>query len=81
MTGVRKVGAVLLALFSALMFYDAREFVSGQIREVSRFDLTPAHEPQGEGVALSATGDVWLVGEGGGKSQPGTFLRLSCTLH
>ena len=72
---------IVLRTPRALMFYAAREFVSGQIREVSRFDLTPAHEPQGEGVALSATGDVWLVGEGGGKSQPGTFLRLSCTLH
>ena len=71
---------IVLRTPRALMFYQAREFASGQIREVSRFDLTPGREPQGEGVALSADGDVWLVGEGGGKSQPGTFLRLSCTL-
>ena len=72
---------IVLRTPRALMFYQAREFASGQIREVSRFDLTPGKEPQGEGVALSAAGDVWLVGEGGGKSQPGTFLRLSCDLH
>jgi hypothetical protein len=64
-----------------IMFYDAREFASGTIREIYRFDVSAAHEPQGEGVALSAEGDVWLVGEGGGKSSPGTFLRLSCTLR
>jgi hypothetical protein len=72
---------IVLRTPHAIMFYDAREFVSGQIREAYRFDVAPAREPQGEGVALSADNDVWLVGEGGGKSQPGTLLRLSCTLH
>ena len=63
------------------MFYDAREFTAGRIREVFRYDVTSLGEPQGEGVALSANGDVWLAGEGGGKSRPGTFARLSCTLR
>jgi hypothetical protein len=72
---------IVLRTPRALMFYEARAFASGQIREVSHFDLAPAREPQGEGVALSADGDVWLVGEGGGKSQPGTFVRLSCSLR
>jgi len=72
---------IVLRTPRSLMFYEAGAFASGQIREVSHFDLAPAREPQGEGVALSADGDVWLVGEGGGKSQPGTFLRLSCSLH
>lgn len=72
---------IVLRTPHALMFYEAREFVSGQVREVYRFDVAPAREPQGEGVALSADNDVWLVGEGGGKLQPGTLLRLSCSLH
>jgi hypothetical protein len=71
---------IVLRTPRAIMFYDAQEFTSGKIREIYRFDVTPAREPQGEGVALSPDGDVWLAGEGGGKSSPGTFVRLSCSL-
>lgn len=71
---------VVLRTPGAVIFYDAREFTNGRIREVYRYDVTPAREPQGEGVALASDGDVWLVGEGGSKSAPGTFVRLHCTL-
>src|SRR5207249_4817283 len=72
---------IVLRTGNAIMFYDAREFVVGKIREVFRFDVAPLGEPQGEGVALSANGDVWLAGEGGGGSRPGTLGRMSCTLR
>jgi hypothetical protein len=72
---------IVLRTGNAVMFYDAREFVVGTIREVFRFDVAPLGEPQGEGVAFSASADVWLAGEGGGKSRPGTLARLSCTLR
>jgi hypothetical protein len=35
--------------------------------------------PQGEGVAFGPDNVLYLAGEGGGKSQPGTFARLTCT--
>jgi hypothetical protein len=38
-----------------------------------------AGEPQGEGIAFGDERTIYLVGEGGGKSQPGTFARLACT--
>ena len=47
-------------------------------RAASRVSLAPLKEPQGEGVALGNDITVSLAGEGGGKSQAGTFVRLSC---
>jgi hypothetical protein len=72
---------IVLRAGTAVMFYDAREFVAGTINEAFRYDVIALREPQGEGVALSANGDVWLTGEGGGNSRPGTLARLSCTLR
>ena len=71
---------VVLRTPNAVAFHDAREFTTGRIREVSRHDVSGARERQGEGVALSADGDAWIAGEGGGKARPGTLARLDCTL-
>jgi len=56
------------------------EFVTGNARQVLKFDLTTLQEPQGEGVAVANNGAMLLVGEGGGKHKPGTFARATCTL-
>ena len=69
---------VALRTNAAVMFYSAREFVAGQIREVLHYDVTALHEPQGEGVAFGAANDIWLAGEGGGTF--GTLARVECTL-
>lgn len=69
---------VALRTNAAVMFYNAREFVAGQIREVLHYDVTAQHEPQGEGVAFGAANDIWLAGEGGGTF--GTLARVECTL-
>ena len=53
--------------------------MAGNWREAGRIDLGPLGEPQGEGVAFGDDRTLYLVGEGGGKSQPGTVARLSCT--
>ncbi len=71
---------VVLRTRSALTFYRAAEFLKGTFKESHRVDLTPLNEPQGEGVAFGASGTVWVAGEGGGKSQPGTLAALSCAL-
>jgi hypothetical protein len=63
---------------SALTFYRTSDLLAGQWREANRVDLTPLQEPQGEGVALGADNIVFLAGEGGGKSKPGSFARFSC---
>lgn len=64
---------------STLMFYRSSDLFGGHWRESTRVDLTPLHEPQGEGVAIGPDGGVFLVGEGGGKGQAGTFARFTCT--
>ena len=63
---------------SALTFYRAADLLAGQWRAANRVDLTSLKEAQGEGVALGADNTVFLVGEGGGKGQPGSFARFSC---
>ena len=65
---------------SALMFYRTADLLAGQWRTANRVDLTPLKERQGEGVALGPDHTVFVVGEGGGKKQPGTFARFSCAL-
>jgi hypothetical protein len=71
---------VVLRTREYVKFYNASDFVSGNAKEVLRYDLTKLGEPQGEGVAFLKNGEVVLVGEGGGKGAPGTMIKLSCTL-
>jgi len=70
---------IALRTNTELMFYAARDFSAGKTRELFRYNLAPLHEPQGEGVAFGAGTDVWLSGEGGGRS--GTLARLTCALR
>ena len=71
---------VVLRTKRSLSFYRAAEFLAGNWPEAGRVDLKDVGEPQGEGVALSADGTLFLAGEGGGKGQPGTLARISCSV-
>ena len=64
----------------ALTFYRTDGLLEGSWQEAGRVSVTSLGEPQGEGVAFGADNVVYLVGEGGGQSRPGTFAQLSCTL-
>jgi hypothetical protein len=72
---------VVLRTKTALTFHRAAELFAGNWREARRVDLKEVAEPQGEGVAFGAGNALYLAGEGGGKSQPGTFARLTCDLQ
>jgi hypothetical protein len=69
---------VVLRSKTALTFYKAADFFAGNWREASSVDVKSLAEPQGEGVAFGADNVLYLAGEGGGKSQPGTFARFTC---
>jgi hypothetical protein len=71
---------VVLRTPAYISFFAADEFVTGNARQVLRFEVTALGEPQGEGVAIANNGALLLVGEGGAKHKPGTFARASCTL-
>ena len=71
---------VVLRSNRTLHFYAADDLLAGNWREAGRVDLGAIGEPQGEGVAFGDKTTVYLAGEGGGKSQPGTFARLACRL-
>ena len=70
---------VALRTKTALIFYRAAQFLSGEFKEAGRMDLTSLGEPQGEAVAFGPSNTLYIAGEGGGKSQPGTLATLSCT--
>jgi hypothetical protein len=71
---------VVLRTHAYVSVFAADEFLTGNARQLLRFDVTPLGEPQGEGVSIANNGAMVLVGEGGGKHKPGTFARASCTL-
>jgi hypothetical protein len=62
-----------------LFLYPAADLLSGNWREAARIDLVSFGEEQGEGVTFADNRTLILVGEGGGKSRRGTFIRLSCS--
>jgi hypothetical protein len=68
---------VVLRTPVALHFYPAVDFFAGNWREAPRMSLKALAEPQGEAVAFG-DGILYLAGEGGGKSRPGTFGRMVC---
>ena len=59
-----------------LLFYRLDDLLSGAPPQ-HRVDLRGVREAQGEGVALTSEGIVYLVGEGGS----GTLASLSCSLR
>jgi hypothetical protein len=63
-----------------LLLYRAPDIVAGHFGTFSYLDLTPLDEAQGEGVAISNEGDVYLASEGGGHGLPGTFAHMKCAL-
>jgi hypothetical protein len=70
---------IVLRTKNMLLVYAARDFMAGSWKEAGRVDLAALAEPQGEGVAFIDDSTLALVGEGGGKKQPGSFARLNCT--
>ena len=56
----------------------ASDFLKGSFREARRIDLKSLGEAQGEAVAFGAANTIYVAGEGGGKSQPGTLAVVSC---
>lgn len=67
---------VAVRTHETVLFYRTAELIAGPSRETFRADVSALREPQGEGVAMSSAGDVYLVGE---SAAVGTFARLSCT--
>jgi len=65
---------------STLLLVRTRDLVNGKMNDAWHVDLRPLDETQGEGVAISNAGDVYLAGEGGGRGLPGTFAHVKCQL-
>ena len=70
---------IALRTARAILFFATDDFGAGRWQEAGRVSLEPLAEPQGEGVTFADERTLYVVGEGGGASQPGTFARLTCT--
>ena len=64
----------------ALLLYRTTDVTAGHFDTFWHLDLASLDEAQGEGVAMSNEGDVYLASEGGGHGLPGTFAHLKCSL-
>ena len=71
---------VALRTNEALLLYRTGDLIAGNMDHLWHTDLRTLGEPQGEGVAISDDGDVYLAGEGGGDDRPGTFAHIKCAL-
>ena len=71
---------VALRTNEALLVYRTRDLIAGNMDHLWHADLRSLGETQGEGVAISNDGDVYLAGEGGGQDRPGTFAHIKCAL-
>ena len=71
---------VALRTNEALLVYRAGDLTASRLDNVWHWDLRAFGEPQGEGVAMSNEGDVYLASEGGGGDRPGSFARAKCAL-
>jgi hypothetical protein len=69
---------VVLRTKTEAAFHRTEDLMSGTWKETSSVSLKGLGEPQGEGIAFGDERTLFLVGEGGGKSRPGTFGRLTC---
>jgi hypothetical protein len=71
---------IALRAHDGITFFRADRFVAGNWQAAAHVDLRALRERQGEGVAIGPDNTVYLVGEGGGHSRPGSLARLNCTL-
>ncbi len=71
---------VALRTNTALLLYRTPDVIAGNLDHLWHADLRSLDETQGEGVAMSDAGDVYLAGEGGGHGLPGTFAHIKCQL-
>jgi len=86
--GLRVTGAtispdgrwVMTRTYRMLFRYSTDELIGGKTALPTEFDLRPLHERQGESVALSDSGDVWLTSEADGRWAAPAFSRLFCRL-
>jgi len=65
---------------SQLLLLRTRDLTAGRMNEVWHADLRLFDESQGEGIGVTNEGDVYLVGEGGGRGLPGTLMHMKCQL-
>jgi hypothetical protein len=64
--------------YRTLYIYDARRLLDGGAVEPTVVDLEPHGESQGEGLAMTDDGTVWLSSEAGNKRSQPQLTQLSC---
>ncbi len=65
--------------YRTLYLYPAAELLEGGAVEPVRVSLEPLGEPQGESLAITADGTIWMTSEAGGDDELPSWSRLECT--
>jgi uncharacterized protein YjiK len=71
---------IVLRSNDSMFLYRAAELLEQRAAKPIQVDLRALNEPQGEGIAFGPEGTVYVVGEGGSKNRPGSFIAMQCTL-
>lgn len=66
--------------YRALHIYEARRLVGGGRVDPTTIDLAPLFESQGEGLAMTDGGTVWLSSEAANRRSAAVLSRLECSL-
>ena len=69
---------VALRSRTTVTLYPAAAFFKGAFDPARTIDLQSLGEPQGEAIAFSSAGTIFLAGEGGGGKRAGTLGVLTC---
>jgi hypothetical protein len=71
---------IALRTLETVAFHRAAALLAGKADAAIEVGVTKAGEPQGEGIAMTSDGTVYLAGEAGDGVRGGTLARLSCKL-
>jgi uncharacterized protein YjiK len=71
---------IVLRTLEAVTFHRAEALLAGEVDKGIEVDVKKLGEPQGEGVALSNDGTLYLAGEAADGVGGGTLARVSCKL-
>lgn len=64
----------------SLYFFMTDDLTAGKALRRETISLATLKEPQGEGLAITDTGMVWLTSEADGRDEPPVMNRLRCSL-
>lgn len=80
-TSTRDGSLIAVRTLRSLYFFMADDLVAGKVLRPEMISLAALNEPQGEGLAITDGGMVWLASEADGRDEPPVLNRLRCSFE